>query len=218
LIGPVLAFIDGSRDNPGMAKESHPTIEQLGSESKELYELLSTEADFPCVVVSLSFIDQCLASLLHRFFIDGSTADRLLDHRGALGSFIARVDLSYCLGLITKELFQNLHVLGEIRNVFAHSRFKLSFDSPRIKDLCELLTFPKAKGLTVNTDTCESRQTTDWPQFFYDTPRRRFILIVTLIASRLLVEDFSGQKRLRKTGREPVDVVVTGPPEHLPPA
>ena len=201
-----------------MAKKSHPTIEQLSSESKELYELLSTEADFPCVVVSLSFIDQCLASLLHTFFIDGSTADRLLDHRGALGSFIARVDLSYCLGLITKELFQNLHVLGEIRNVFAHSRFKLSFDSPRIKDLCELLTFPKAKGLTVNTDTGESRQTTDWPQFFYDTPRRRFILIVTLVANQLLVEGFSGQKRLRKTGREPLDVVVTGPPEHLPPA
>ena len=201
-----------------MAKKSHPTIEQLGSESKEFYELLSTEADFPCVVVSLSFIDQCLASLLHTFFIDGSTADRLLDHRGALGAFIARVDLSYCLGLITKELFQNLHVLGEIRNVFAHSRFKLSFDSPEIKHLCGLLTFPKAKGLIVNTDTGESRQTTDWPQLFYDTPRRRFILIVTLVANQLLVEGSSGRKRVRKTGREPLDVVVTGPPEHLPPA
>ena len=201
-----------------MAKKSPPTIEQLGSESKDFYELLKSEADFPCVVVSLSFIDQCLASLLHTFFIDGSTADRLLDHRGALGSFIARVDLSYCLGLITKELFQNLHVLGEIRNVFAHSRFKLSFDSSEIKHLCGLLTFPKAKGLIVNTDTGESQQTTDWPQLFYDTPRRRFILIVTLVANQLLVEGFSGQKRVRKTGREQPDVVVTGPPEHLPPA
>jgi hypothetical protein len=41
---------------------------------------------------------------------------------------------------------------------------------------------------------------------------------VTLVANELLVEGFSGQKRLRKTGRDPLDVVVTGPPEHLPPA
>jgi hypothetical protein len=118
-------------------------MEQLQSESRALYELLSDEPDFPAVVVSLAFVDQCLASLLKTLLIDGSTSEKLLSHRGTLGTFNARSDLAYCL-----------------------------------------------------------------PQFFYDTPRRRFILVVTLITNQLLVEGLITRKRVQKVGWEAYDNVI----------
>src|SRR4051812_16820014 len=105
-----------------MAKTSHPSIPELDAEIAALYKLLNTEDDFACVMVSHAFIDQCIASLLQKFLIDkSSTAASMLSHRGLLGSYSARCDLAYCLGLIPKGVFQNLEVLGDIRNAFGHS-------------------------------------------------------------------------------------------------
>jgi hypothetical protein len=76
-----------------------------------------------------------MRALLASFFIEGSTAENLLNHKGALGSFGAQTDLCYSLGLIPKLVFNNLTVIGEIRNVFAHSLAPLTFESPEVAEL-----------------------------------------------------------------------------------
>lgn len=81
-------------------------IENSSKQSKALYDAVNNEPDLPCVLISTSFLDQCLTSLLERFFIRSNIAKNMLDAgRGVLGSFSSRADLSYCLNLIPKTLY-----------------------------------------------------------------------------------------------------------------
>ena len=57
---------------------------------------------------------------------------------GPLGSLSARIETAYALGLISKEERDNINLIRDIRNDFAH-RFldtKVSFQTPKIKDKC----------------------------------------------------------------------------------
>jgi len=56
-----------------------PAIETLSKESQLLYDAVNEEPALPCVLISTSFLDQCLASLLERFFIKSRTAQSMLD-------------------------------------------------------------------------------------------------------------------------------------------
>ncbi len=164
-----------------------PLIETLSKESKALYDAVNGEDDLPCVLISTSFLDQCLASLLERSFIKGSTARRLLDPRGGpLGNISARADICYCFDLIPKELYQNLRTVTEIRNRFAHSYLSLSFGDSEITRLCKTLTFPKATAKRVEVVTGESYNIED-PFARFNTPRDRFAISVVLMANRLLL-------------------------------
>jgi len=83
-----------------------PKLEDLSQESQALYDVLNDESDLACVLIATSYLDQTLASLLERYFVEGNTSQRLLDPRGGvLGTFASRADLSYCLGLIPKGLY-----------------------------------------------------------------------------------------------------------------
>ena len=170
-----------------------PTIETLSKESQALYDAVNDESDLPCVLISTSFLDQCVASLLERFFINSSTAKSLLDPRGgALGTFSSRADLCYCLGL-----FQNLRIVGEIRNQFAHSYLSLSFDDPKVTELCGSLTLRKiAGGKRVDGDGNVRDLEDPWAEFAH--PRSRFTICVIMMAERLILTGLSTNRRPKK--------------------
>jgi DNA-binding MltR family transcriptional regulator len=56
--------------------------------------------------------------------------------RGALGSFAARINYAYCLGLISPDEFVDLHLMRKIRNYFAHGKEECSFDDEEVKSMC----------------------------------------------------------------------------------
>lgn len=175
-----------------------PSIETLSAESQALYDAVNDERDLPCVLISTSFLGQCLGSLLERFFINSNTAKSLLDSRsGPLGTFFARADLCYSLGMIPKALYQNLRRVGEIRNRFAHSYLSLSFDDPSVVQLCEALTLPKVVGTRVEGDTGKSYQDDD-PFAQFTHPRMRFTICVVLMANRLLLTGLSTERRAKQ--------------------
>jgi hypothetical protein len=180
-----------------MAKK-FPAIESLSTESQSLFDAVNDERDLPCVLISTSFIDQCLASMLAKFAITGNTAGALLDARGgALGTFSARSDSCYYLGLIPKGLFQNLGIMGEIRNRFAHSYLALSFDDQAIGELCAKLTFPKvASAIRVDSATGVATEVAD-PWAAYTAPLNRFTTCAVLMANRLLLTGLSVKGRTK---------------------
>src|SRR5262245_9406057 len=93
-----------------------PGVPGLEPEALEFYRVLNEEKnDLACVLLTLGFLDLCLHRLLKSFLIGGSTTKGLLKHTGPLGSFNARAELSYSLGLISKGVKQNLEVLGDMR-------------------------------------------------------------------------------------------------------
>jgi len=60
-----------------------------------------------------------------------------------LGTFGARIDISYCLGLISKEELQDLQIIQDIRNKFAHRLHDISFDDEDIIEACKRLNIPQ---------------------------------------------------------------------------
>lgn len=164
-----------------MAKKQIPQIEQLSTESKELFELLNDADDLSVILVATSFLDLSIAAILKRQLLDNSATDRLLDSRaGALGSFAVRADACYALGLIAKPIYRDLLKIAEIRNMIAHHHLALSFQAEGVAKLCEELSY---------VDSLESSSNGEPPLFakFMNTPRNRFVLTTVMISQRLLL-------------------------------
>ena len=121
-------------------KNWNPTdIKSIVIKKSELFEELKSESnDYSCVLLGASYLDELFASLLKEKFINGSdTASKVLNPSGGiLGTFLSRIDISYCLGLIDKVIKADCQVIGEIRNIFAHNYFKTTFYNNDIQKKC----------------------------------------------------------------------------------
>lgn len=145
--------------------------EQLSEETRGLFELLNHETDLAVILIATSFMDACLKSILENHFLEGSTSERLLGHAGIAGTFSARSDLCYVLGLISKGWYNDLRKFGDIRNTVAHHRLQLSFDDEDIAAKCNELSVMKLMGMT--------------PEQM--SPRTKFTLCVAMLANWLLI-------------------------------
>jgi len=111
--------------------------------------LLRDESDRGCALVATAWIDDTLTELVRsRFVDDRAAADEVLDGDAPLSTFSAKIKLLYCMGVISKEVRRDLDIIRAIRNLFAHDRGRLGFDTPTIKDRCKSLSLvPEVKSL-----------------------------------------------------------------------
>ena len=129
-----------------MKNRAPHTPEKLLPDAEHLYSKLNQASDASSVIVGVSYVDACLASLLSKRLMRSSVADKLLDSRsGVIGSFAARSDLAYVLALIDKNIYQDLKILSELRNEVAHHHFELTFESDVVVDHCRRLSFVAAQ-------------------------------------------------------------------------
>ncbi len=92
--------------------------------------------DRAIVIVGLAYVEDLLLYCLENFLPSNSTTvDKILSHRGFLGSFSSKVDMLYCLGFIDKIIKSDLEKLAEIRNLFAH-KTTVSFEDKKVKENC----------------------------------------------------------------------------------
>ncbi len=160
-----------------MAKRPILPPEVLSKDSEKFRAVLNAESsDLSVVLVATSYLDASLAGMLQKFFIESRTSDRLLDTRGPLGSFVARADAAYALGLISKPMYRCFIAVAEIRNEFAHHHTELTFSSPDVTNLCNGLNYIDVTGSPNHL----LRQ-------FVTTPRDRFVITVVLVSQQLLV-------------------------------
>jgi DNA-binding MltR family transcriptional regulator len=152
----------------------------LSAESVRLIKVLDKGTDFTVVIVGLSYLDACLASLLSRHFRSGSTADELLDsNKGPLGALVTKAKLAYALGLIDKPFLHDILVLAELRNVVAHSHAELNFEESAVRAQCERLSL-----ITTLTRLDKDEPLLNKEQ--YQRPRDRFILSAVIIWGHIL--------------------------------
>lgn len=164
-----------------MAPRTPLPPELLSTDTKQLCDLLNEGADASVVIVGVSYIDACLASLIAKRLRKSSVTEKLLDSRsGPIGSFVARADLAYALALISKSMYQDLLVLAELRNVAAHHHFELSFASETIVAGCSKLKY--ISGLK-NGGTDEPLM----DEGLIAPPRNRFTITALMIVNRLLI-------------------------------
>ena len=129
-----------------MAARKRPDVAQLSADAPSLMDLFNEGSDLVCVLVSTSYLDAALVSLLQRHLVPGKTSAALLEAEGALGTLASRTDAAYCLGLIPKTLYQNARLIGQVRNRFAHNHLAIDFQDPQAAELVRKLALPSLVG------------------------------------------------------------------------
>jgi mannitol operon repressor len=134
-----------------------------------LHEFQS-ETDRGAALVGAAVIDQRLSDTLRAFMVAGKVVDALLDGANApLGTFSARINMCFGLGLIDNHEHSECNIIRKIRNEFAHSVHGTTFADKGVVVLCERL----------QSDLPGGREA------FKDKPRGVFINAVVLTTMRL---------------------------------
>lgn len=166
-------------------------LEDLSPQVQDLCNVLNDADDLACVLISVSFLDECLASMLAQHLVASKKLKAVLSPSRWLGTYGARVDLAYLVGLIPKGLFKNLVAVGEVRNRFAHSHLSMSFSDGEVGQLCRGLSYPRVRlKFSVGFDPGAKPD----PWLASDDPRQAFTVIVLLMAQRLILTGLSVQR------------------------
>jgi hypothetical protein len=147
---------------------SIPT-DDIGKHIREL----SGQNDRLIAIIGGSLVEANLQRLLKAKMPNGHGA--LFDPNQALSTFSAKIDLSYALGLIDKNIKRNADYMRDIRNVFAHRIAPTSFRTDEIATVCRLLKLGKF----------EDRKDAD------TNMRKRFLYAVIVTGSSIAVKEFT---------------------------
>lgn len=101
-----------------------------------IWQELVNESDRGMALVGASLLDDHLMRLLRSFLVSDTKVveEFLTAERAPLRDFGARIKAAYCLGLISKEEYDDFETARVIRNGFAH-QLGHTFDSPAIVEL-----------------------------------------------------------------------------------
>jgi DNA-binding MltR family transcriptional regulator len=105
----------------------------------EFLKEFQKESDRGAALVGAALLDDKLASTLLSFFKKTKESRELLDVNSPLGSFNARIKVTYCIGLINEFEYREMETIRKIRNEFAHQLHGISFQTPKITALCKNL-------------------------------------------------------------------------------
>jgi DNA-binding MltR family transcriptional regulator len=129
--------------------------------SKPFIEALSKESDRAIAIIATCLLDNLLEKLITVSFIDDPRKKHLFKNDHILQTFYAKINIAYYSGLIPKFIYDDLKLICEIRNRFAHevtqnldfkadsiskriNKFSLksktldNIDIPRIKFICAI--------------------------------------------------------------------------------
>ena len=126
---------------------------------KAFYDEFNNESPRGVVIISAVFIDKQLQNLLENHLKQDKSVIRNLFNNninGPLSSLSAKIKTSYVLGLIPKEIYNDLEIIRQIRNKFAHEIFGMSFQNEEIVKLSTALFSGKIPYDHI-TDTTENR-------------------------------------------------------------
>lgn len=92
------------------------------------------------MLVAAAYLDEALEELLVAVLVDDiPVTKRLLDYPGGCSSLAARCDLTYCMGLIGKDVYEDIRRITKIRNQFAHSKSEATFEKSDVANICRRL-------------------------------------------------------------------------------
>ncbi len=122
--------------------------------SETLVLELNSQTDRGAAIVGVAWVEEELEAAIRSFLNDDRKAwDRLFGRSGPLSTLSAKIDLARLLGMCSKVITSDLHILREVRNDFAHAitardHSGLTFRSSSIADKCLVLRCVAHEGLT----------------------------------------------------------------------
>ena len=131
---------------------------------------LQRETDRGLPLVAGALIDEKLRDALESFLCPVKSTERLLNEPNSpLGTFSARIDACFALGLIDDFEYQEISLVRKVRNMFAHSKHGFSFHDEKVAGLCASFKSDLPRG-------------SDYP---VTEPRFRFINATVCLVLRL---------------------------------
>lgn len=167
----------------------------------EFFQELRSESDRGVALIGGAFLDEKLAATLAAFFASDNPT-LLYGKNAPLGSFSARIEACFALGLIEENERNECDYIRRIRNEFAHKLVGTSFKQQKIVDLCANLKSPLP----------------DVPEVH--PPRFQFENAVIAMSLRLFYrpEYVAMEKREHKQWVDPTQVGWRRTADELPPA
>lgn len=118
-------------------KKENAHIGLRADEFKSFRGLWKKDTDQGCILLAAAYLDVGLQELLKGHFVqDRKLAEELLGNSRPIGSFSARIDLTFLLGLIGRRVHRDLHLVRKIRNICAHSLQPVEFSNREIDQRC----------------------------------------------------------------------------------
>jgi hypothetical protein len=142
------------------------------------FQDIETSNDRAAAIVAAAFVEDHLSmTLRRRFHQDDKIINDTFRSSGPLGSFAAKINLAFLVGLCSKEACKELNTIRAIRNEFAHNVLTSGFDSQRVRDLAANLTFDsKLKFTITSADEGDERVILDSEvDGIPTTPRERYL-------------------------------------------
>jgi hypothetical protein len=137
---------------PSASKEDTETRKKKHQWLHFFRDEFDKESDRAAVILTASMLDETLKDLLESHLIPCSSSDDpLFDGSNApMGTFSARIECAYRLGLISKNFAKCLHITRKIRNAFAHDVAGCTFSSQsvaaRVRALKQATNAPDKTG------------------------------------------------------------------------
>jgi DNA-binding MltR family transcriptional regulator len=123
-------------------KKEQSATEDPMDVTNEMMKALGEGTPLACALIASANLENALGQLFRNLLIVDKVSDGLLDdHSSVLGTFSAKSDMAYCLGLIDVITYKNLNFIRKIRNKFAHSHKAIDFDDREITGYCSSLDF-----------------------------------------------------------------------------
>ena len=149
---------------------------------QHLMDAINQDDPLRKALVCTSYIERELSLLFHKFLVKCQTSDSLLKKESGLGSLFGRNEMAYALGFYDAELRENINIIGDIRNIFAHSNVPLTFKNHDISERCKKLTLPHESKVTAVVD---NKGVGSYFDKLLNDDETRFVYVTTMIASTL---------------------------------
>ena len=122
-----------------MAKARSSAFDQSDAIRKEF----DGASDRAAAVVAGAYLDEILRELLTAFFVESPEGEpKLYESGGPLGTFSAKIEVAFRVGLLSLYERRVLHAIRGIRNQFAHELGDVAFSDQSIRDRCKNIETP----------------------------------------------------------------------------
>lgn len=153
---------------------------------KEFSEELQGESHRAAGIVGAAILDELLGELTGNYLVDDEEEqNRLFNPLAPFGSYGARINGAYLLGLIDEKALRELRRINKVRRKFAHEPESMAFENDDVVDQIANLEIPdEITEATANTLGIPMPE---------PDPRLRFIWAVTMmvqyIRSRIAIHE-----------------------------
>ncbi len=157
-------------------------------------------------ILATTIIDERLEHALKAHFYDVKydgqmLFDKMFNYSAILGSFGARIDVGFAIGIYGEDAFRDLHTIRKIRNQFAHKLAPKDFKIQSVADLAANLKIPSnypiiGKGGVSSTGENPSQFQIAKTMLAHSSvtdltdPRSRFIRAAELLSGFLMFSEF----------------------------